>query len=145
MNFLLNKDKVKLISGVGGGLVLGRSHLRGGIQLFNEYGQALYPTEGLMRNRQCEMQGGEYVINPLATTKHIKRINEINDSIKDNFFTPIFIKTSAKYVIDCRTVTNILMYIQNSGQFIINRQATINHLNELDVINDYGQDEIKNE
>ena len=142
MGILLNKENVELISGIRGGLVLGRSHLQGGIQIFNEYGQAIYPTGGLIRTRQCEMQGGEYVLNPFATTKHIKRINEINDSVKDKFLTPIFIKTSAKHIIDCRKIPNVLFYVETSGQFIINRQATINHLEELDFINDFGQDEI---
>lgn len=126
----LVRTKGLLIDGSAGGLVFGPSHANGGIQLLvkDNYG---FRIGG-------EMEGGEYLINSVSLKKYDDRIVQINSNTMPNN-TP---DSKFNYPIPNNITTikpkfNQIIEFSFSGQFIINRAATKQHLQELEDINQY--------
>ena len=133
-------DRIK--NAIKGGLVLGLSHLEGGIALFFEDGTPHFKkrSNGSFLTDQSEMEGGEYILNYIASAKFQQRLLEINHSAKRNIFDDN-IANQAKFIIDARITNKVFLTFEN--QFIVNARATIKNITELDEINSYGQEMLK--
>lgn len=112
-----------------GGLVLGRHDNEEDIPIYSAVATGVLQLCGVM-------QGGEYVINKEATAKHFARIEEIND-YKDSTYTPIesIAITNKTRVFNSNGIKGNMAVLLDTGQYIINRAATIKHYLELEEIN----------
>ena len=76
----------------------------------------------------------------IASAKFQQRLLEINHSAKRNIFDDN-IANQAKFIIDARITNKVFLTFEN--QFIVNARATIKNITELDEINSYGQEMLK--
>lgn len=117
------------VDGSNGGLVTGKFHNEGGIHVIQPHGDKYKYI--------LEMEGYEYLINPIATERHLDWLVRINEEVKNDksvepkpFFVPEQIK-----VIDARNNQPEIILVSQQSQFIVNRAATEKNLFLLDAIN----------
>lgn len=123
---LVQQNKIVDIS--KGGLVVGNRHTDGGIKIIQEdLSTGRYGIVG-------EMEGGEFVINSFATSKYLKRIEEINDSINTTDGIDGEVPDIRQYIIPAGHFVIKSAY----PQVIINRAATQKYLDELVEMNENG-------
>ena len=125
-----------LLDGTKGGLILGNSHLDGGINVITQYqNYELYEVI-------AEVEGWEFIMSPHATAKHLEYIKKINAEFKDfqiNFSIYEFDQNID--IIDTRPIyesiheTNKWIILGEYTQFIVNRNSTKKYLLELDKLN----------
>ncbi|OAV63499.1 hypothetical protein Barb6XT_03133 [Bacteroidales bacterium Barb6XT] len=110
-----------------GGLVLGRRHSEGSIYGVRE-------TNGGKMELIMNMEGGEYLMNAMATDKYSDRLNEINQYVSNE---PEIQKDRIEKLSCVIDAGNNYGFIQfsNYDQFIVNRNATAKYLEELDEMN----------
>lgn len=115
-----------IVDGRNGGLVVGRSHAEGHI-VFLSPGEQLghYEIQGVM-------EGGEYLMNPLATKKHWRRLNEIN-ACRDAFASVLPLK--ARRIIHTHAEPHDKLVVVHE-QFVVNARATSKYVDELDAMNE---------
>jgi hypothetical protein len=115
-----------IVNGMGGGLIVGRTHEEGHIIMMS-------PTESFGELTLVGLvSGGEYLLCREATEQHWDRIQAIN---KD--------KSPCSEKIDVTAETRILntrgephdKVLLVHGQFIVNAQATKRHFSELEAMN----------
>ena len=126
----LAKIKGLIVDGSEGGLVFGPSHANGGVQLLvkDNYG---FRIGG-------EMEGGEYLINPVSVQEYNDRIIQINCNPKaNNLPSSQFNYPVPNNITTIKPKLNQVIEFSFLGQFIINRAATKQHLQELEEINHY--------
>jgi len=134
----LVKTKGLLIDGSEGGLVFGPSHANGGIQLL------VKDSHGIRIGG--EMEGGEYLINPVSLKEYNDRIVQINyDTKANNFPSSQFNYSIPNYITTIKPELNQIIEISSLGQFIVNRAATKQNLRELEDINHYQHIKILND
>lgn len=115
-----------------GGLVLGRPGPEDDIPML------FAPVPGVLE--LCAlMHGGEFILNTMASAKHTDRLLEIN-AYKPEEYTPLpsIPLTSTTRVFNTNGTkgpeSNAAVLIQ-TGQFIVNRRATVKFYSELEEIN----------
>ncbi len=115
-----------VFSGHDGGLVLGKSHAKGGIHLLQQISENAFKYNG-------EMEGWEYLTAPETTYLFGHCFEEINHRTKP---TSKYLKTNFKIPEDCKIIdtsnANIaFILISPYRQYIINRFATKKHIEEI--------------
>jgi len=123
----LMNEGATFLDGIHGGFVIGRRHSEGGIKILHEENGSFYCGE-------LEIEGGEYIVNPIATTKFKDRLAEIN-SYKGEY--------KELTIEDTKKLSNVLntnhpydmILLANYSQYIINRAATSKYIKELDKMN----------
>jgi hypothetical protein len=115
-----------VLNGTEGGLVLGNSHLKGGIHLLQQHNENVFKYVG-------EMEGWEYLTHFKTAAKYRNEFAEINKRTK-----PIskHIKTTFKIPETCKVIDTTekeiaFILVSNYNQFIINRFATKKHIKEI--------------
>lgn len=122
----------QILDARSGGLVLGRDDPEDDIPMFRAVIPGVLQLVGLMH-------GGEFIVNCNAVSANQDRLLEIN-SYKDSKYTPMasIPLTSTTRVFNTNGTqgpeSNLALLIQ-SGQFIVNRAATIKYYSELEEIN----------
>ena len=118
-----------IIDARAGGFVLGRDDNEDDITMISAVAPGIFQVCGLM-------QGGEYIINKEATSKHRERIEEIN-SYKNSEYVCInsITITNQTRVFNTNGIKGKLVILIEAGQFIINRAATAEHYFELEDLN----------
>lgn len=114
-----------------GGLVLGASHYDGGIPMIS-----IVSINGV-DTLWCvgEMEGMEFIMNPKATEKYHDTLNEINsfeedtsiedaNRVADHTYTVYEIEKGGAILVD-------------PAQMIINKNASLYYLHQLDVLNQH--------
>mgnify|MGYP003628204877 CR=1 FL=1 len=124
-NILKNKNLV--FDGTNGGLVLGNSHLNGGIHLLSFINQKTIEYVG-------EMEGWEYLTSPfngidIDNFEKFKELNEKTRNTNRNTKTEFRIPKKCK-ILDLRNIAVPFLLINNQ-QAIINRFASKKHIQEL--------------
>lgn len=112
--------------GTHGGLILGNSHLDGGIHLIQPINDNRYKYAG-------EMEGWEYLTFPIINEDFQKKFIHLNDStpnegyhIQTNFNIP-----SGCKVIDTTKTKIPFLLLTEYPHFIFNRFATKKHIDEI--------------
>ncbi|MDI9870607.1 hypothetical protein [Flectobacillus roseus] len=124
---LLQNDN-KIINGSEGGLVMGKSHNDGGIPVIQKTPDGYQIL--------VEVEGYEYIVNPISSAKFDFLLSQINDSIQpendtvETYMFDTFIK-----VID--TTNSPVMLIDYANHFVINRVATKHNLLRINQINNF--------
>jgi hypothetical protein len=113
-----------------GGLIIGASHEDGGIIMLREAycgdRRVLFPVG--------EMQGGEFLVNPGATEKYNGRLLEINSF--NEYFDAKDIALPGDYRVSTFKIEKgYAILISNFAQMVINRNATLCYLHELNELN----------
>jgi hypothetical protein len=118
-----------IIDARAGGLVVGRHDSEEDIPMLIGVGLGVLQISGMM-------QGGEYVVNREAASKHADRIQEIN-SYKNKQYKPVesIDITARTRIFNTNGLQGKLLIFLDSGQFIVNRAATIKYYLELEEIN----------
>jgi hypothetical protein len=126
-----------IIDARAGGFVLGRDNNEDDITMISAVAPGIFQVCGLM-------QGGEYIINREATSKHMERIEEINSykSSEDVFINSITINNKTR-VFNTNGIKGNLVMLIEAGQFIINRAATAEHYFELEDLNNSVAHELR--
>lgn len=134
--FKILKENNVIIDCSNGGLVLGNSHEKGGINLIrknkieNNYSIIL------------ELEGWEYIISPKATyykREHLRKINSEFQNTNLKFLE--YEIPEDTMIIDARPIdkndltSGKLLLIDEYEQWIINKHSTKKHLTELNYIN----------
>lgn len=117
--------KLNVLFDVGkGGLVLGNSHVDGGIQLIQPYkGFKEFYIVG-------EMEGYEYISRPVYTETYHDLFYSINNDCKENWKTLPVIPDNCQ-VIDTRSATPPFLMVSRYDHYIYNRYATYRHLEKI--------------
>ena len=121
------------IDGTKGGLLLGPSHKDGGITLLLKYKDG-YRTV-------AELEGLEYVLNPIATIKNLSELKKINEYDFDNKILSLSVPQDlALTKLDCFTQnkkfkSKFLLADARGGQFVINKYSTHLNLQQLEYLN----------
>lgn len=115
-----------VVDGRDGGLVVGRRHSEGHIAM-------LQPTDKLGAYAFVGfMEGGEYLMSTDATAAHFERLKEINaDRGPEETVEP---PRHANNIIDTRAEPHDKLLVI-CKQFIINRNSTLRHFEELERMN----------
>lgn len=129
-------DMYGLYDGSVGGLVKGNRHKDGGVKVIRE------SEEPNMYEAVLEMEDGEYLLNAMATEKHLKRLKEINE------YKRVEPEISDERISNVSNVIRLrhsmsLIILSNYPQCIINRNATAKYLEELDKMNREALEEYK--
>lgn len=118
-----------VVDATGGGIAMGRKHSEGGIPVY-----CACDKEGYFFQQICEIEGGEYVLNPYATFLYRDRIAEINsDSCEDRFLSYDEI-SDVSNILDIGYTKKVLVF-PNAKVAIINHASTTKYLHELDDLN----------
>ncbi|MCX6218377.1 hypothetical protein [Spirosoma sp.] len=132
MHFLFHHKLI--VNAAEGGLVLGPSHDDGGIQLI-----AQLDNEYIWRG---EMEGYEYLVNPIGTDKYHQELTNINTSNPPNIFLFEEYEVPKNIsILDCRPITIDGMEftkwigLTNYNHWIVNKTATQSHLLIINNIN----------
>lgn len=120
-----------IVNGVRGGLVLGDRHsdLTEGIPMLLIDNGRFYVIG--------KMEGGEYLVNSIATSKKFDRLEEINNFFQDDD------EIASEDIAEVRHInvpSGHFLLVSAAAFRIINRSATKMHLKELDKINEIGQE-----
>lgn len=134
-------DENGIVNGILGGLVLGNSHVDGGIKVIRQY------REEKLYEIIAELEGWEYVLNPATTQKELDHLNQLNSEFATmkELFKPFEIPDGidiidARPVIENRKDTSRLILFSEYSQFIVNKYSTKKYLTELDLVNKkYGR------
>lgn len=129
--FHLNAE-VNIFDGRRGGLILGNSHLEGGIHLLQ------YKPEINKFRLVGEMEGWEFITAPLKNQYFREQFDHLNKSIIP---TSMEIKTDFNIpkgcpIIDTQNLQLSILFISVNNQYIINRFATKEHINNLIELNE---------
>ncbi|MFT6809839.1 MAG: hypothetical protein ACJA01_003079 [Saprospiraceae bacterium] len=128
-----------IIDGFSGGLVLGNSHLNGGIHLIGERLPGEYQI-------LAEIEGWEYLMNYESTSKYLEEIEELNSYINKDF-KEYAVPENYK-IIDARMAKGgspayaPVIITGKYSNFVINRHATKKHLSTLNEWNKETQNEL---
>lgn len=124
----------KVVDARGGGLIMGRSHLEGNIYMYCFDGKNF-------KYADCNLQGGEYLVNTLASTRYRARLEEINNDRPLNINLLYYPKVDLnietnKYtsIINTHDEPDKFLWVDDSF-FIINHYSTAKHYKELEEIN----------
>lgn len=119
-----------IVDGRGGGLVIGRAHDDGGILMFAQIPNGSYNVTG-------EVEGGEFIVNPLAYQQHRNRIQEINEFGQHCRDEPTLsqIPSATRTIHAAASPYNRMIWMHQEDTFIVNRLATEKYLSELQAIN----------
>lgn len=112
-----------------GGLVLGASHDDGGIPMISVV--CINGIETLW----CvgEMQGMEFIMNPKATGKYCKTLEEINAFKEDAKIEDVNVVNNHDYTVyEIEKGGAVLM---DPSQMIINKNASLHYLHQLNILN----------
>lgn len=124
------------IDGRSGGLILGNSHLNGGVIFLYQFPEG-FRVFG-------EVEGYEYIINRDSSEIHRNEIRNINNHDRDYHNTFIEYKKPKKIkIIDARMKNNRYKYLlldSRGGFAIINRHSTKLYLERIDLINKSGRE-----
>ena len=133
LKYLLNYELI--VDGASGGLIVGNSHADGGIKGIhkNEFGR--YEIT-------AEVEGYEYLLNPLATKSNTEYTKELNESHKHEIgnFVPYDIPDNIK-ILDARPKMisgfehQRLIIFSAMPQQVLNKVSSKNYLEELDKLN----------
>jgi hypothetical protein len=119
--------------GINGGLLLGRSHAEGGINVLERYADGYR----LIAN----VEGQEYFMNAGAAKYFSKSLNEINNSERDkNLYSVQELAISGITTIDCFSddpifKSRFLLTDARGVHFIVNKYSTCRHLTEIEKMN----------
>ena len=118
--------------GLRGGLILGDRHSAptGGIPMFLVDHGRFYGAG--------KMEGGEYLVNCIATHDNLELLDQINNDRSDD--DEDICKEEIESVRHVFVPSGHWLLISAAASRIINRVATKKHLKELDEINKIGQD-----
>lgn len=117
-----------LFDGTRGGLVLGKRHSEGGIRGIRE--SEVEKEYDVV----FEMEGGEYLMNAMATIKYKKRLEEINAYRQEEPEISDERIQSLHRCMDNRDSDGLII-ISKYPHYIVNRNATAKYLEELDKMN----------
>lgn len=120
----------ELLDARAGGLIIGRNDDSDDIPMVFAVSVGIFQVYG-------NMQGGEYIINAVASTKYKERIEKINSYNRNNEYKPLNLLkvTDNTSVINTNVNPKSTLLLVDSGQFIINRAATAKYYDELEEIN----------
>ena len=126
-----------------GGLVLGRRHEEGHVHLYET--DAFDDEKGRFSMQGFRliglMEGGEFIMNAVASRKHEARLMEINIEPDDEVPFPQVRMNDAFRVYNAfRAEQDRWGLVDERQQFIVNRAATLRHLEELVWLNEDGRD-----
>ena len=116
-----------IYNGQRGGLILGKLHIQGGIHLLSPNADNTEFTYA------GEMEGWEYLSSPLKSEEHKNELLKINNKIKatkDAELIEFNIPEKCK-IIDLRNSDINIVLLNYYSQFIVNRQATREFINEI--------------
>ena len=118
-----------VIDARAGGLVLGRDSNEDDIPLITPVAQGIFQVIGLM-------QGGEYLVNSIATALNKARLAEIN-SYKSSTYNPMssINLTDGSRVFNTNGASDNSSLLIDSESYVINRAATAKHFDELEKLN----------
>jgi hypothetical protein len=119
-----------IIDARSGGLIIGRDDSAEDIPILSPLSIGVFHICGLM-------QGGEYILNANASTKHSARVKEINSyNDRENYKPLNSLKVmESTSVINTNTNPGKIILLVDNGQFIVNRAATVKYYRELENIN----------
>jgi len=112
-----------------GGLVIGRTHDDGGIEMI-----AKIDKENKYQYCSC-LEGGEYILRHEAYWKYKQRIDEINSYKHYGDKVDLYDICKCNIIITKNEPFDKYLLIDSRGQFIINKRATSKFLYEIDCIN----------
>lgn len=133
LNYIVVSELVKQSYALpvsNGGLIIGKFHNEGGVHIITPYRNGFKYI--------AEVEGYEYIVNPMSTSSNREFLKNINESVNHNknskpykFYIPKHIQT-----INLEKLRFDIMIIPNGEWYVINRTATEKYLNEIDEIND---------
>lgn len=133
LHFLISNNLI--IEGVKGGLIIGPSHLEGGISIImNDSKNDFYTI--------LEVEGWEYLLNPFSTDKNLEELENINSEYSERlnefyeYTLPenISILNCTPKTINGKFFKPVIPFGRNA-QMIINKVSTQRYLDKIDKIN----------
>lgn len=114
-----------VVDGRQGGLIVGRRHSEGHIVMIQplENGDCIFA--GLV-------EGGEYLLSPEATSRHLERLKEINSDTSDCINEPSLSRHSRLLSTSAEPHDKLLLI---AHQMIVNINATNRYFQELESLN----------
>ncbi|MDP1813615.1 MAG: hypothetical protein Q8K92_04125 [Leadbetterella sp.] len=139
--FNILKDSGTIINGYKGGLVLAPGHDRQGAGMIIQSGDEFKITG--------QIEGWEFIVNHLATERYMKRLDEINNELKESYvkFDGFEIPVGTITIDLMPTPGNFLqrmkhVFLGEHPVYIINKHSTQKYIEELNEINSYRQDSL---
>lgn len=129
--FELLESKVRVFDGYLGGLILGRSHLEGGIHLLQ------YQSLTKKYTLAGEMEGWEFLSAPLTSQYYFNQFKNLNESVIPKEMRE---KTQFEFPNNCPVINTeyfqpSVLLISSRDHFIVNRFATEKHIETLIALN----------
>lgn len=118
-----------IVDGRDGGLVVGRRHAAGNIYMIVQREDKFF--------FHSNMEGGEYLVNHRASTRHMERLKQLNtDTAPEEPGVELLSVSPSTRVLNLHAQPfDKLLLIDERGQFIVNRGSTRKHLVELERLN----------